>query len=328
MERKPTIRWGMIGCGDVTERKSAPAYQQVEGFSLHGVCSRREEKAKDYAKRHNVPVVFRDPQSLIQSPEIDAVYIATPPDSHHTLALQVAQAGKPCCVEKPMAVNFALCKDMEKAFQQAQVPLFVAYYRRCLPAFNGIKTWLSQSIIGEVRHVTWMYSRPPSELDLSGSYNWRTNKTIAPGGYFDDIACHGLDLFTYLWGPAKKVTGVVTNQQHLYTSYDAIAANLLFESGITFSGHWNFAAHVKEDKVLVTGSKGSLEFSVFGETPALVKNAAGELQLAMEKPSPIQQSFVQAMADHLISGKPHPSQAASAAHTSWIMDQILNTQPR
>jgi len=97
------IRWGMIGCGDVTERKSGPAYQQVEGFALHGVFNRTLAKAEDYAARHRVPRVFANAEALIHDAEIDAVYIATPPDSHETYALEIARAGKPCCIEKPMA---------------------------------------------------------------------------------------------------------------------------------------------------------------------------------------------------------------------------------
>lgn len=323
MERKPHIRWGMIGCGDVTERKSAPAYHNVDGFSLHGVMARTRSRAEDYARRHNVPKVFSDAQSLIDNSEIDAVYIATPPDSHHEYALMVAQAGKPCCVEKPMAINHTLCVQMEQAFRKSNQPLFVAYYRRCLPAFSQIKTLLGQNVIGEVRHVNWMYSRSPSEEDLSGNYNWRTDKTIAPGGYFDDIACHGLDVFCHFWGQVKTVKGIVSNQQKFYSAADAIAATMLFESGVTFTGHWNFAAQEKTDTVLVTGSKGSLCFSVFGESPAIVKAQEQNLTLPMDKPSPIQQHFVQAMADHLFRNIPHPSQGTSAAHTSWIMDQIL-----
>ena len=313
----------MIGCGDVAEKKSAPAYQQVTGFSLHGVTSRRSEKAVDYAHRHQVPLVFDHPQDLIDSPEIDAVYIATPPDSHHQLALQVAKAGKPCCVEKPMALTFEQCREMQQAFEAAKTPLFVAYYRRSLPAFNGIKTWLGQGVIGEVRHVNWVYSRAPYDIDLSGQYNWRTDRNIAPGGYFDDIACHGLNLFTYFWGDVIEAKGLKHNQQALYSAFDAIAATMLFSSGVTFTGHWNFASADKQDKVIVTGSKGTLEFGVFCESPALIKTAQHKTQLSMDKPSPIQLDFVQAIADQLFKGKAHPSQAQSAAHTSWIMEQIL-----
>ena len=323
MTNTPLIRWGMIGCGSVTDSKSAPAYQQVSGFELSGVCSRTHNKALDYAQKRNIPHVFDSPEALIRSTEIDAVYIATPPDSHHQYALLAAQAGKPCVVEKPMAVTHAQCVQMQQAFERTKTPLFVAYYRRCLPAFNAIKTWLEQGSIGEVRHVNWMYSRSPTEIDLSGAYNWRTDERIAPGGYFDDIACHGLDLFTYYWGQVSHVSGISQNQQHLYSAKDAIAATMLFKSGVTFTGHWNFAASDRTDKVIVTGSKGTLEFGVFDENPAIITSGGEQTQLSMDKPTPIQGDFVQAVANHLFKGIPHPSQGSSATHTSWIMEQIL-----
>lgn len=86
------VRWGIVGCGAVTEAKSGPAYQQTEGFELKAVTRRDTAKAKDYAKRHHIEIVFDSADDLIASPDIDAVYIATPPDSHKNFALQVAAA--------------------------------------------------------------------------------------------------------------------------------------------------------------------------------------------------------------------------------------------
>lgn len=319
----PPIRWGIIGCGDVTEVKSGPAYQQVEGFELHAVMARTPGKAQDFAKRHQVPKFYENAQTLIDDPEIDAIYIATPPDSHHEIALQVAQAGKVCSIEKPMALTFAECEQINQAFEKHNTPLFVAYYRRCLPAFQDIKHWIDSGQIGEIRHLDWQYTRPPSELDLSGQSNWRTEYEVAKGGYFDDIACHGLDIFTYLMGNVSTANGIAINQQKLYTSCDAIVANMLFESGATATCCWNFASECKQDKVTISGSKGKVTFGIFSEETAelVVKGKAQHVD--MHKPSPIQLDYVRAMRDQLFEGKTHPNSGESAAHTSWIMDQIL-----
>ena len=135
-----TLKWGIIGCGDVTEIKSGPAYQLTEGFELLSVMRRNEDKLMDYVKRHGIKKYYTDGDELINDPEIDAVYIATPPDSHAQYALKVAKAGKPCCIEKPMAPNYRECLDINKAFEKSGLPLFVAYYRRSLPRFNQIKS--------------------------------------------------------------------------------------------------------------------------------------------------------------------------------------------
>src|SRR6187402_652554 len=102
-EIKKNLRWGIIGCGSVTELKSGPAYQKTAGFSIEAVMRRDPEKVADYAKRHGIQKFYTDADALINDPEIDAVYIATPPDTHKYYGLKVAAAGKPCCIEKPMA---------------------------------------------------------------------------------------------------------------------------------------------------------------------------------------------------------------------------------
>ena len=193
------IRWGIIGCGAVTEIKSGPAYQKTAGFELSAVMRRDLKLAQDYAQRHQVARFSDNAADIINDDAIDAVYIATPPDSHKHYALLVAAAGKPCCIEKPLAPSYQESLAIDQAFREAGVPLFVAYYRRSLPRFNKVKSLLESGAIGQVRHISWHLSKPANVIDTSGEYNWRTDKTIAPGGYFDDLASHGLDLFSFLF---------------------------------------------------------------------------------------------------------------------------------
>jgi predicted dehydrogenase len=323
MKNKTSVRWGIIGCGNVTEVKSGPAYQQTEDFELVAVMRRDEAKAKDYAKRHNVSKYYSDADALINDPGVDAVYIATPPDSHKYYALKVADAGKACCIEKPMAPNYRECVNICDAFSKNKLPLFVAYYRRSLARFTQVKSWLDKGEIGNIRHIEWILCHPPSELDLSGAYNWRTDATIAPGGYFDDLASHGLDLFIYLLGNVKDATGFSVNQQGLYSTKDAVSATWLHKNGITGTGCWNFGAATQEDKVMIYGSKGTLEFSVATEkTLRLIKDGK-EKELFIKNPDTIQLPHVQNIRDHLLGGKEHVSTGVSATHTSWVMDKIL-----
>ncbi|PAJ74076.1 hypothetical protein CJF42_12655 [Pseudoalteromonas sp. NBT06-2] len=187
MQNKSVLRWGIIGCGAVTEIKSGPAYQKTNGFELTAVMRRDEKLGKDYAKRHHVEKFYTNASELINDSEIDAIYIATPPDTHKLYGLKVAQAGKICCIEKPLAPSYQDCKEIVQAFEQVNIPLFVAYYRRSLPRFNKVKALLEQSEIGVVRHITWHLSKAANDIDMSGNYNWRTDKKIAVGGYFDGL---------------------------------------------------------------------------------------------------------------------------------------------
>ncbi|NEW80147.1 MAG: Gfo/Idh/MocA family oxidoreductase, partial [Gelidibacter sp.] len=264
-------KWGIIGCGSVTELKSGPAYQKVEGFQLHAVMRRDIEKAKDYAVRHAVPKFYGDADDLINDPEIDAVYIATPPDSHTYYALKVAEAGKICCIEKPMAPTYEECVLINNLFEEKKIPLFVAYYRRSLPRFEQVKSWIEQKKIGAVRHINWHLSKPANSIDLSKIYNWRTDAKIAYGGYFDDLASHGIDLFIHLLGSIDKANGIAVNQQDLYTSMDSVTGNWVHKSAITGSGSWNFGAKNREDHVQIYGDKGKISFSIFDEVPLVLE---------------------------------------------------------
>jgi predicted dehydrogenase len=313
----------MIGCGSVAERKSAPAYSQVPGSRLVAVASRRADAARAYAARHGIDRVFDDPGELIRSPAVDAIYIATPPSSHFGLASRVAEAGKPCCVEKPLAMSHAEANRLVAAFEAAGQPLFVAYYRRSLPRFEQVRRWIADGAIGSVRHVHWTLARTPSPADLTGNTGWRTDPKEAPGGYFEDLACHGLDLFDFLLGPIARANGVSCNQTKLYEVPDSVAASWAHESGATGSGAWNFAAFRRSDEVRIIGASGEICFSVFDEAPLVLDTATGSETIEIANPDPIQLHHVEKMIAHLEGDETHPSSGASAARTDWVMDRIL-----
>lgn len=320
-----TYNWGIIGCGKVTELKSGPAYQKTDGFNLIAVMRRDASKAADYAKRHNVPKFYTDADKLINDPKIDAIYIATPPDSHEYYALKVAKAGKICCIEKPMAPTYRACLNINKAFEAKNLPLFVAYYRRSLPRFTQIKSWIDDNKIGGIRHINWHLSKPENPIDVSNSYNWRTDINIAHGGYFDDLASHGLDLFTFLLGDISQANGIAINQQGLYSAMDAVTGNWLHKSGITGSGSWNFGSEKREDHVQIYGSDGKIEFSVFDEKPISINSNGIIESLYFEHPKNIQLYHVQNIKSHLLHQSIHPSTGKTATHTAWVMDKILNS---
>ncbi len=321
---KRPIRWGIIGCGNVTEVKSGPAYKLVNGFQLTTVMRRDVEKLKDYAKRHKIEKYYTNAEELINDNEIDAVYIATPPDSHMYYALKVAAAGKPCCIEKPLSPSYEDSIAIYDSFKNKNIPLFVAYYRRSLPRFNQVKTWIENKDIGEVRHISWFLSRTPNDKDLSGAYNWRTDPKIATGGYFDDLASHGLDLFTFLLGDINKATGLSHNQQQLYLAKDAISACWMHESGATGTGSWNFGCNKAEDRVEIFGSKGKIQFSVFEEKALILETNNKQQEVFIENPKNIQLYHIENMKKELLDGNfIHPSNGYTATRTSWIMDKIL-----
>lgn len=322
-ENTKIIRWGILGCGNVTELKSGPAYQKTEGFKIEAVMRRDAEKSADYAQRHGISKYYSDADQLINDPNIDAIYIATPPDTHHFYGLKVATAGKICCIEKPLAPNYQESLEIYEAFKTRNIPLFTAYYRRSLPRFLQIKSWLDENKIGSVRSIRWNLTKTTSPQDLAQEYNWRTDAKVAPGGYFDDLASHGLDLFCFLLGAIKEVSGIAINQQGLYSAKDAITACWLHESGITGNGNWNFGSSKREDIVEIAGSMGKISFSIFENDPIILENQEGKIELQIEHPENVQYYHVQNIKDHLLGKSQHPSADFSAVHTSWVMDKIL-----
>ena len=259
------INWGIIGCGDVTEIKSGPAFNKVLNSSLVAVMRRNGDKAADYAKRHNVPRWYDDANKLINDPEVNAIYIATPPSSHDQYAIVAIEAGKPVYVEKPMALNYAAAKNIAGAAAAKNVKLTVAHYRREWPLFKNLKELIDTKAIGDVHLVRLsLYKTAFTAAQLANeSLSWRVDPAISGGGIFHDLAPHQLDILYHIFGPAKKITGIALNQSGNYAADDMVSGNILFENGIVFSGAWCFNANEQSDRCEIIGSNGKLSFSFF-----------------------------------------------------------------
>jgi predicted dehydrogenase len=317
-----TIRWGIIGVGDVTEVKSGPALQQARHSTLVAVMRRTSELARDYAERHGVLKWYDDADALINDPEVDAVYIATPPDTHMLYTLRVAQAGKPVYVEKPMARNYAECQRMIDACQTAGVPLFVAYYRRALPRFLKVKELVDSGALGEVRFVTVTLTQPPAEYDPD-NLPWRVIPEIAGGGLFVDLASHILDFLDYVLGPIRTAHGAAANQGSPYPAEDIVSGTFEFESGVYGVGLWSFTGFEDVDRIEIAGTSGKVVFSAFANAPVRLVTAGGTSEFNIVHPPYIQQPLIQTVVHALNGTGQCPSTGESAARTSRVMDRLL-----
>lgn len=304
------INWGIIGCGDVTEVKSGPAFNKVPHSSLVAVMRRDAAKVKDYATRHGVPKYYTDAQALINDPDINAIYIATPPDSHEAYALAAIVAGKPVYVEKPMTLHTASAEKMVAAANENNIKMVVAHYRRGQPLYKQLKEIVDSKIIGEIRLVklSMMKKRlTPEQLSVDKT-SWRVNRAIAGGGLFHDLAPHQLDILYYLFGKAKTVQGISTNQSKLYEADDMVSGTILFENGILFQGNWCFSlANVtEEDSCEIIGEAGSIRFSFFNAAPLIVQTAT--MQQAYEFPAlqHVQQPMIEKVVQYFLGNAVNP----------------------
>jgi len=316
-----SIRWGIIGCGDVTEVKSGPAFQKTEGSALVAVMRRDGEKARDYARRHGVPRAYDRADDLIQDSEVDAVYIATPPSSHAELAFRVAAAGKPCLVEKPMALNHAECLKMIGAFQSRRLPLWVAYYRRALRRFQIVHDRLREGAIGRLTSVHVHVSAPlATGADTS---NWRIDPSVSGAGLFFDLGSHCFDLLDFLVGRITRVDGHSINTAGAYPAEDVTVAAFEFENGSLGTGVWNFNAPEKTDVMTFIGSEGELTSPIFSDTGVVMKRRTVTTIEEVRNPPHVHQPLIETIVDELRGSGNCPSTGESAARTSWALDRCV-----
>ncbi|RYF64741.1 MAG: Gfo/Idh/MocA family oxidoreductase [Cytophagaceae bacterium] len=319
-----TIQWGIIGCGDVTEVKSGPAFAKVPHSLLVAVMRRDAEKVADYAKRHNVPTWYTDADALINDPNVNAVYVATPPDSHADYAIRAMRAGKPVYVEKPMALNAAECEAMNQVSRETGVPLFVAFYRRALPYFLRVKELVDSDVIGQVRSVSIQLNWQPNERELDPQAGWRVSPAISGGGLFHDLAAHQFDFLEFMLGPIRSASGIARNQAGLYNADDMVVGTFEFESGVLGTGSWCFTVNPEQrlEKTQLIGSKGKITFSFFENFVIAIETPTGSETIDVPFPDHVQQPLIELIVNDLRGNGKSPSTGETGARTSQILDWI------
>lgn len=326
MHIKGNVKWGIIGCGDVAEIKSGPAFQKVTNSELIAVMRRNGDKAADFAKRHHVPKWYNDAEKLINDPDINAIYVATPPSSHAAYAIKSMRAGKPVYVEKPMAMNADECQQMIDVSQQTGVPLFVAYYRRVMPYFIKLKSLVDMQAIGDIKMINVKLHLPATDEELSGTPDWHVDTQISGGGHFHDLACHQLDLLEYVFGPIFTTNGMASNQTNLYPADDIVSSVFQFESGIAGTGSWCFTVPKNQtiDATEIIGSKGKITFSFFDSTIIRLDSENNTEDFDIPKPKHVHQPLVDLVVKEL-RGEGHcPSTGITGIRATLLMDQIVS----
>jgi predicted dehydrogenase len=320
------IKWGIIGCGDVTEIKSGPAFNKVKNSSLIAVMRRNGEKAKDYASRHSVPKWYDDAMKLINDKDVNAIYIATPPSSHETYTLAALQAGKPVYVEKPMTVNSSSAMRMASAAKKASIKLCVAHYRRAQPYFKKIKQLIDDKRIGEVRFANLNFYKKllsKEELELPGN-KWRIDADVSGGGLFHDLAPHQLDLMYYFFGNVEHAKGIAVNQSHLYNADDLVTGNILFKNGIVFNGLWCFNIGEENEKDIceIMGSEGSISFSIFNEQKIMINKQGATETISFTPPRHVQQPMIEKVVKYFLDEGPNPCSGEDGVEVMKLLDDF------
>lgn len=316
------VNWGIIGCGDVTEVKSGPAFAKIEGSTLKAVMRRNAEKAADYAGRHKVAQWYTDADKMMDEAGINAVYIATPPASHQPYALNALNRGLNVYVEKPVTLNAAEARQLAQALQQSKSRLSVAHYRRALPMFLHIKHLLDTKTIGEVRTVQirmWQSAKPALVANVAD--NWRVQPELSGGGYFHDLAPHQLDLMLLYFGEPKAYQGYSLNQSGTNPADDHVCGQIVFKNKVVVNGSWCFNVAESEavDSCEIIGTEGKIAFPFFGKEVSW-HNAEGKQTLTFQHPQHIEQNMITKVIAYFNDEQPNPCSIEEAIVVMDIID--------
>lgn len=319
-----TVNWGIIGCGDVCEVKSGPAFNKVPNSKLVAVMRRDAEKAKDYAMRHAVPKYYSDANDLVNDPEVNAVYIATPPSSHESYTELALQAGKPVYVEKPVSMDAASVERMIKLEKKYNGKVSVAHYRRALPLFKTIKQLIVEDAIGKIKLVLLKTLQPQaSKIITQTKDNWRINPEVSGGGLFHDLSPHQLDILYWLFGKPDHIHVQAVNQGKIYNAPDQLMVQLSFVNDIQFNGVWNFnvAETAAADTCEIIGDNGMIRFSFFRSGRIELINPDGTQLLERENPIHIQQPHIENVVRYFRDEGENPCSLEDALIIMEIMDR-------
>jgi len=321
MKMTKTIKWGMVGTGNVTEVKSGPGFTKAKDSQLLAVTNRTHEKAVDYAKRHNIPLVYNNIDDMIKDKKVDAIYLATPPNVHLTDALKCAKAGIPTYIEKPVAMTYQDHTTLMDAFYETNTPVWGAYYRRGHERFIKLKELLEQQSLGNICFIQLKLCRNATPDEIDGT-SWRIKPQISGGGLFMDLGVHQLDIMNFIFGDVTDVQVRTQNLGNYYEPEDTIFATLTYQSGITLTATWCFVSHHQEDLIEIVGEKGRITLSCFGTDPLILQTDSGTQSFDFTPPQHVHQPLIQTIVDELNGGAMSPSPLHTSLNTAWVCDCI------
>jgi predicted dehydrogenase len=330
MSEQKTINWGIIGVGNVCEVKSGPAFYKATNSRLLAVMRRDLVQATDFARRHRVPFAYDDANLLLANPEIDAVYIATPPAFHKDYALAALAAGKHVYIEKPVTLNAGECDAIIHALRFADTKVTVAHYRRQLPCFIKFAELIASGAIGRPLMVSLEMLQPASPTIITETTdNWRVNPALSGGGLFHDLSPHQLDLMLKWFGDVIDAEGISINQRQFSAADDCVLGWAKFSSGVVLQGRWHYAVNRQQTRDLceVIGTEGKLSINFFGQQIIKLQNTQGEQEFVIPNPPHIQQPMIEQVNAYFRGENENPCSIEEAKVVMELIDTFSLHKP-
>ena len=311
------IKWGFIGCGNVVEKKSGPAFSNAQDGAIQAIMRRNLSDAKRSAFQLGAPSYYDRVEALVNDDRVDAVYIATPPGLHYEQASICCEAGKPVYIEKPFARNHTEAEKLVVKFAAKGIPLFVGHYRRALPKFIYIRELIHSGSVGTAVNVDFYLCRK-----FDGEHPWLYNPELSGGGKFFDIAPHFIDALIFFFGQIEVENALVTchNAFHVEDIVDFVFKS---GSGVIGTANVNTISTGKHDRMRIWGTDGLIEFSVHGNDDVMIENASGIQTVHFPEPEFVEQPMIQMVVDELMGRGQCPCSGEEALKTVRIIDDIL-----
>lgn len=317
-EKKEVLSWGIIGCGDVVKRKSGPALLDSEGSRVKAVMRRSLSKAREYASKNDIPVATDKADVLLDDPEIDLIYVATPPSSHRKYTIAAAEAGMDVLVEKPMALNQDSARDMVEVCDESGVELFVAYYRRFYPHVKKMRDMIRDGLIGEpVQSYVYLSFAPPED---SG---WREEIKISGGGWFVDVASHRVDLLTHLFGSVSQAKAVVSSFESGNALEDTVTGSIKFDTGIQTGIQADFYSGGSADEFYVHGTEGSIYTEDLSDFQVTLEKGGEVEEYEFSEFSAPHYGLIEHVEDVLLDEARNEAAGSEVLETEKVLDQLI-----
>lgn len=272
------LNWGLIGCGDISRKRVAPALRDLPNCELTAVNRASFHLAEDFAREFGARRWYRDWRELLADDEIQAVYIATPVSLHAEQTIAAAEAGKHVLCEKPMALSVAECDRMIAACAANGVNLGIAYYRHFYPVIQRIKQIIAAGEVGvPVLAQVNAFERFNPAPDQPRY--WFVKKEFAGGGPMMDFGCHRIEVLLNLLGPIDGVHSSIGSVLFEREVEDTAVAVFDFASplgngarGVLNVSHATWQA---QDTLTIFGSAGSLHVPVLNQGALHIQTANG-----------------------------------------------------
>ena len=296
------VKFGLIGCGDISRKRVAPALRDSSLCELIAINRAQTDKAEAFAKEFGARRWYADWRELLADKEIDAVYVATPVYLHAKQVVAAAEVGKHVLCEKPMALNVAECRGMIEACKANGVKLGIAYYRHFYPVVKRIKEIMASGEIGtpvlaQCNAFEWF------DVDPSHPRSWLLDKRKSGGGPMMDFGCHRIEVLLDLLGKVKRVESLLSNSFFRREVEDVAVATLKFEQGIVATLTVTHSAREPRDTLDLFGSDGSIHVPVLNEGRLIVETTDGKRE-EFHAPAPnIHQPLIEDFATAVIEDR-------------------------